>query len=308
MTANGGSSRGRCKKVRFNKRSGQWGQATVEFLVAAAFVLIPMAVLAPMLGKYIDAKQKVEQAARYAAWERTVWYEKLPPTAPVKTQKSDEAVLIEAQVRVFGGRYQSGSLKGKHRGIYHGQGQRNASFDLDPLLYFAHGTQSGYRPILREQDKATSNQMRRYLSSDTAEIKTPGVAPGMDTVFKGIQALSNVLPSLGKFDINNRGAHTATVSVKLDVPGNMPEFANQNLTLTRSHTLVTDAWNAGGPKHTKQRVEGLVPLSSLNGGYIKDIQKLLGISVPVLGNPFRPIAYLEFGRVDVEPVPLQYLE
>ena len=51
------------------------GQAMTEFLIAAAFVLMPLFVFVPMLGKYIDFKHAAIQAARYQAWEYTVWYD-----------------------------------------------------------------------------------------------------------------------------------------------------------------------------------------------------------------------------------------
>ena len=46
-----------------------------EFVIAATFVLLPLFVFIPMLGKYIDFKHATIQAARYQAWEYTVWYE-----------------------------------------------------------------------------------------------------------------------------------------------------------------------------------------------------------------------------------------
>ena len=45
-----------------------------EFLISAAFVLMPLFVFIPMLGKYIDFKHAAIQAARYQAWEYTAWY------------------------------------------------------------------------------------------------------------------------------------------------------------------------------------------------------------------------------------------
>lgn len=45
-----------------------------EFVIAATFVLLPLFVFIPLLGKYIDLKQSAIQAARYQAWEYTVWY------------------------------------------------------------------------------------------------------------------------------------------------------------------------------------------------------------------------------------------
>lgn len=53
----------------------QRGQAMTEFVIAATYVLVPLFVAVPMLAKYLDIKQAAVQAARYEAWEYTVWYQ-----------------------------------------------------------------------------------------------------------------------------------------------------------------------------------------------------------------------------------------
>lgn len=59
--------------LRARRRSG--GQSMTEFVIAAAFVLMPLFIFVPMLGKYIDFKHAAILNARYQAWEYTVWYE-----------------------------------------------------------------------------------------------------------------------------------------------------------------------------------------------------------------------------------------
>ena len=50
------------------------GQAMAEFVVMVAGCLLLMFVLVPVLGKLTDMSYKSQEMARYAAWERTVWY------------------------------------------------------------------------------------------------------------------------------------------------------------------------------------------------------------------------------------------
>ena len=52
----------------------QQGQALSEFVVASAFVLVPLFLIVPALGKYADMKYSAIQAARYQAWEYTANY------------------------------------------------------------------------------------------------------------------------------------------------------------------------------------------------------------------------------------------
>lgn len=54
-------------------RRRQQGQAMVEFLVATMFVLVPLYLIIAALGKFADVQAGAQQAARYAAWERTIW-------------------------------------------------------------------------------------------------------------------------------------------------------------------------------------------------------------------------------------------
>ena len=53
------------------------GQAMTEFNVSVAFVFLPLFVLVPTLGKLIDMQHQNQLAARYAAWERTVWFDNI---------------------------------------------------------------------------------------------------------------------------------------------------------------------------------------------------------------------------------------
>ncbi|HJP37163.1 MAG TPA: hypothetical protein QF901_14385, partial [Gammaproteobacteria bacterium] len=52
----------------------QSGQAMTELLICASFILIPLFLIVPTFGKFIDMKHTTIQAARYEAWEYTVWY------------------------------------------------------------------------------------------------------------------------------------------------------------------------------------------------------------------------------------------
>ena len=46
----------------------------VEMIIAAMLFLIPLFLVVVALGKFADIQTTTSEAARYAAWERTVWY------------------------------------------------------------------------------------------------------------------------------------------------------------------------------------------------------------------------------------------
>ena len=69
------------------------GQSIVEFLVLA-IVLVPLFLTLPLLGKYLDLAHSTEQAARYAAFETTVF----GPAVPART---DASLAAEIRQRFF---------------------------------------------------------------------------------------------------------------------------------------------------------------------------------------------------------------
>ena len=74
-------------------RQLQRGQATTEFAVLA-LALVPLFVVVPLIGKYIDLMQTAEQASRYAAFEGSV-------RNSSNRWKSDAELAAEVRRRFF---------------------------------------------------------------------------------------------------------------------------------------------------------------------------------------------------------------
>jgi len=79
--------------LAWNAYRKQAGQAMTEFSIAATFVLIPLFLMIPLLGKFLDMKASTIQAARYAAWERTVWTNSSDWTNHADSLTKDDAAL-----------------------------------------------------------------------------------------------------------------------------------------------------------------------------------------------------------------------
>jgi len=71
-------------KNLYQQTNTQHGQAMTELNIVAAAVLVPLFLLVPIMGKYIDIKHTTVQSARYMAWERTAFY-------PTTTEMPDDA-------------------------------------------------------------------------------------------------------------------------------------------------------------------------------------------------------------------------
>jgi hypothetical protein len=74
-------------------RRGQGGQATTEFAVLA-LALVPIFILVPLIGKYIDMNQTAEQASRYLAFEASARNTR-------STWKTDDELATEVRRRFF---------------------------------------------------------------------------------------------------------------------------------------------------------------------------------------------------------------
>ncbi|HEY9106864.1 MAG TPA: hypothetical protein VIN58_09320 [Roseateles sp.] len=73
--------------------AGQLGQATVEFVVAA-LVMVPLFIVIPLLGKYLDLFQASEAASRYVAFEGA-------NRNSANSWKSDAELSMEVRRRFF---------------------------------------------------------------------------------------------------------------------------------------------------------------------------------------------------------------
>jgi len=77
------------------------GQALTETLVIFV-ALVPVFILIPYLGKYLDVKHKAEDSARYALWERTVFADPGASWDAGENQKSGARLRSEIEQRFLG--------------------------------------------------------------------------------------------------------------------------------------------------------------------------------------------------------------
>lgn len=105
-------------------RKRQLGQGTTEFIVVL-LAAVPMFLLFPLVGKYIDLMAVTEQASRYVAFESTVH---VPGTAQAK---SDATLQAEVARRFFSGTQTT---------IITGEGPQEIAQDHSNVWVDHHGT------------------------------------------------------------------------------------------------------------------------------------------------------------------------
>ena len=94
--------KGQARADRSFRLHPQAGQALVEFTIAAMTLLVPLFFMISYLAKYHDMQAATIQAARYAAWERTVYFGE-SDWASGTAQKSDSTIQSEIRNRFFSG-------------------------------------------------------------------------------------------------------------------------------------------------------------------------------------------------------------
>lgn len=227
------------------------GQSLTELLVFS-IVLVPVLLMVPLLGKYINLNQSALEAARYVAWERTVWADRAG-SDPETIVKDDAQLQAEIRRRFFSD--PDLPIKGS-------DGDGNAQAGPNPLWF-----DPAHRPLLARYEDVTA-QTRN------------GPSPG--PLYAALRSVLSSLRMVTPFHLNTDGLYTAEVQVKVaDVPGLKP-FDALGLRIERRNVILTDAWNAGSPDQVKRQVKGLVPTSVLDTKVVNDLIQLLGNFAPEL--------------------------
>lgn len=277
----------------------------VEVIIVGAFVLVPLFILTPILGKYIDTKQKVEVAARYAAWERTAWFAPGSATAggaggsgAFVAQKSNTQIGFETQARFFSGRDEP---------IHSEQGSGNSGEELDYMSYFMNRDGSGAASHEALFERPSGAPVDQYVSIDANSgdgADVPGVAEN------AVGLLAGIASRFGGFDLNTDGLYTSAITMDVKEPAWFDAFAGIDIKFTREHTLLADGWGAGGLGHNEKLVRGLTLTTILDNVVLGAIQGLAGNRLFSTLVPFtRDIATncLVFGKVDADKVPDEVL-
>lgn len=298
--------------INYRQKTG--GQAMVELLIVAGLVLIPLFLAIPVLGKYLDIRSSAVQSARYAAWERTVWYGGAAatplgfPEVPgfpgiddwfgkknvwLANEKDDTAVRNEIGVRLLS----------------------NTSQGFTSIDRSANGFKDGSKALWQFRDAASvaarDGSTRPMLASydDVQNSIENKNAPG--TLASVVSPIATFASILGSFTLEVKGAYAATVSIPIrEFDTNIFQLGTNKLTFSETNVLLANGWNAngsgldgsGGAKTSAlQQVKGLVPttifdfkIGSVN--VVDFILKVASIAVP-------EVSKLDPGKIEPDVVP-----
>lgn len=323
--------------MNIRRNTHQRGQAMVEALIAAALVLVPLFLAIPIIAKYQDIKTYTVHAARYAAWERTVWFGGAAAesfglgsggTFSNKwdaNEKTDEHIRAEIGARLLS---DSGTTHFKDTD------RTSASWvggNTKPLWRDRRGT-----TLLQSYSDISNNTRGGYtaLGSYDATLASDK-APG--TVNDLITPLVNAGSVVSSFMVDTRGLYTADVKIAVkqvafnvdaglgpctSCPTDDYLATGTKLGFSAKNVILANGWNANGPgSHAEystaagkkkmsvyNQVRGLTPSSLLqpdDGGIIAGIMSVLKVVALVF---FPELSTIDLGRIEVDRVPPDRLQ
>jgi hypothetical protein len=274
----------------FNNRQKQAGQAMTEFIISASFFLIPLFLSMSLIAKYIDIKQANIQAARYQAWEYTVWF----------ANDTERGIDYSTGSINNGGEVMSGfnafDLPVKSAATTRSESKQR--FYTDPGDEFTtapitatDGTTgwagSPRNPLWKDhkgvQLYSGQDGINANLTSSTDTPTLPVIGDAINILLQGIGIIFGVVGDLMQLvgsdvtfnAITTQGYANVTESMRVNIPPNFRRMneddaslvdmdgAGTSLNFISSAAVLSDAWNAGGKEHTYNQVGGMVPTTLL---------------------------------------------
>ena len=267
------------------------GAALVEFTVIAIFVLVPMYLATQAIGKLGDVHAGAQNAARYATWERTVWYDDTASPYAKKNspnQKSAAAIRQEAIVRVFN--------------------ERKSGFKYSDGDKSSEGLTNGTDPMWRDT-------AGRAMVDDPARITMTAVdqKPGKDILAAAIGLINKIsVPSVtGTLAPPVPVQTLAVVDFKLDKVARDSEVYQRlwskksgldadwtGLDYAAPGAILSNTWAANASGGTRDMVSASVPTANGLGKALS-----LATKAALLAWDPSEMPRVDIGRVAVDVVP-----
>jgi hypothetical protein len=202
-----------------NKR--QHGQSTIEFIVLS-LVLVPLTLIVPLLGKYIDIAHTTSIASRYVAFEGTVQH-----ASSKNGWKSDATLASEVRRRFYS----------KHQ--------------------LSIKTQDVVSEINGDRNALWTDHRGHYLLPDFNQITITTNAQNTSSIFN---ALSSAFDLSDNFALNTNNLYRGEVSVRLANIESLLPFDNINLNIRRHTVVLVDPWasTSAGEVESKVKSAGLI--------------------------------------------------
>ena len=259
----------------------QRGQAMTEFVIGAVLFLMPVFLIVAVLGKYLDVKSSTIQAARYVAWERTIWYGGSTASVSWPSQsKTDGEIQNEVRRRIFS--------------------ENSAISNTDKSATSFSG--GGSKVLWKNRNGTTMLSNYGDVTAAVTNEDTPGIANDI------LNLAITVADALGPFTLEMKGLFTGQVSASVSVePINMSLDGTQSfnpgtLAFTDKNVILSNTWSANGKDHVHQQTIGLAPLGIFQNEPMKTVMTVLQVVMTPFAPEFAP-GWLDVGKVADDVVP-----
>ena len=295
---------------------GCQGQAATEFTIIASFVLVPLFLLIPLLGRYIDIKQASVQQARFEAWEYTAWFHKSEQkTDLMGSLRSDQRAGLRelSETRARGNQLFFSDITAPG----YGMPSTAPQFELNPLWVDHHGetlfVSSASNPGHGDFGEADTPDPTSGLIDDLISL--------INWVTRMFAELLHVLRVDADFNaLNSKGYFTSSFQVDLRSSHQVvPDISNptsdtSNLTVKSKASVLARGWTAGSTDNASSESRGLVltsllsPISTLFNKAVDLLQHVVNVAKHVLPIDIRLPHGPGFGHVQDDPIPYEHLE
>ncbi len=303
----------------------QDGQAMTEFSITAMFLLVPLFLIIPLVGKYIDIRHSTVQTARTMAWERTVWFEQQNwPRDAGRAQYRSENDIEQVAINRNLANTEVAFLSSDWRTT------------IDTNVLNLHWRDHGNNPLLSaessragidlQSQKRTSQVASSYYILDGIQQVEDGINAVIDRGESVMNSTAGVLglslPNVGDVDIfskfNNEAYYTPEARIPVNNISNLARFggsisplANINLVMQGNAALITDGWSARNNEQFIAWSEDFLPTNQLKPVFDPIQRAVYSIQDPLFGIRIAPRTgpgILQFGEVNTSAVPASSVE
>ena len=264
------------------------GQAMTEMVVVSIFFLVPFFLFIVLIGKYVDMRSSTLQAARYAAFERTVYSATGNEREATMAKLTDAQLANGTRMRFFSSGVDS---------IVQTQNDSTSAYAGNPLW-----SDQGGNLLLSNADSAGGTGGTTVAANAAGEPASFAADVVLQNTLGTWQStVGSVLGDLGGFALTYEKYYTASVAATPSNPIGPAPFDSINLTFNASDTLLADGWSASDIDYEKAQAQRMVPTGVLNFLNNTVVDAIGGAVVPDLfGSPLGPQQGPQFGYVVVD--------
>jgi len=263
---------------RISGLSRQNGQALTEFIVIS-FVMIPIFLLMPLIGKYQDIAHATQMASRYVAFEAMTFNDATTAYKPA------DQLAGEVRRRFFSNsdapiktNDTAGNFRSHQNLFWRGPSGNSLieNFDTDVTVSFG-------------------------------QSRSPDHASGFSTASDGSPFNNFPVNVADAMDLRAQGIYTANITVavaNIDSPpnsfaGSFNEFRNIGLRITRHTSVAIDPWAAANPQQVESRIDRPIIAP---GNLLAPIKPVTDLAVALVESPTcfsRCLPGPQLGQLDI---------